>query len=101
MFIWQIDFPQDIYRVYGSNWTSESVEALQLEAVWQAKENPEFKQDIQPDEIVFVRRPAGSSHHERDHSTEELYQEQDMYFSWPEFVLAGIYDSQIHTRSFD
>ncbi|PTD13063.1 hypothetical protein FCULG_00005115 [Fusarium culmorum] len=85
----EIDFPQDIYRVYGSNWTSESVEALQLEAVWQAKENPEFKQDIQPDEIVFVRRPAGSGHHERDHSTEELYQEQTIYFSWPEFVLAA------------
>ncbi|KAM0425562.1 hypothetical protein ACHAPT_009093 [Fusarium lateritium] len=85
----EIDFPQDIYRVYGSNWTSESVEALQLEAVWQAKGNPEFKQDVQPDEIVFVRRPAASSHHDHDHSTEELYQEQDMYFSWPEFVLAA------------
>ncbi|KAF4948971.1 hypothetical protein FGADI_9255 [Fusarium gaditjirri] len=87
--IWQIDFPNDIYRVYGSNWTSESVEALQLEAVWQAKGNSEFKQDIQPDEIVFVRRPATSGHHDHDHSTEELYQEQVMYFSWPEFVLAG------------
>ncbi|KAL2674340.1 hypothetical protein Neosp_012791 [[Neocosmospora] mangrovei] len=85
----EIDFPQDIYRVYGSNWTSESVGALQLEAVWQAKGNPEFKRDVQPDEIVFVRRPASSSHHERDHSPEELYQEQDMYFSWPEFVLAA------------
>ncbi|KAF5559286.1 kinesin light chain [Fusarium phyllophilum] len=59
----EIDFPKDIYKVYGSNWTREG------------------QQDVQQGDITFARE--GSAF------TESKYGESIMYFSWPEFVLVA------------
>lgn len=74
--------PVGIYKVYGANWSGKKDQAMHLQAVWSSQGM--LKRDLTKDELKFVtKRNTGYLF------KEALYDETEMYFSWPEFVLVA------------
>ena len=55
---------------------------MHLQAVWSSKGT--LKRDLEADELKFVTKQ-----NDTDLFRDALYDEKEMYFSWPEFVLVG------------
>ncbi|GAP91307.1 putative kinesin light chain 1 [Rosellinia necatrix] len=74
--------PQDIFKIYGINWAPKG-RALNLEAIW--GDVKEGKRDMKKEEFKTIQK---STETERG-AQFGRYEEQNFYFSWPEFVLVA------------
>ncbi|KAK7990327.1 hypothetical protein PG990_014607 [Apiospora arundinis] len=72
--------PARVFKIYGFNWTNDG-KGMQLEAIWEI--GKEEKRDLTKQEFQAIVKSTEGAKSDQFGG----YEERELYFSWPEFVL--------------